>query len=64
MEEIGGGCVCSPSNVCEGDLVKNVIATEAIGKHVAKKVEGEAIATEESVEDGDITPTKIVYEID
>lgn len=64
MEEIGGGCVFSPSNVREGDLVKNVIATEAIGKPVAKKVEGEAIATEESVEDGDITPTKIVYEID
>ena len=64
MEEIGGGFVCSPSNVHEGDLVKNVIATEGIGKPFAKKVEGEAIATEESVEDGDITPTKIVYEID
>ena len=44
--------------------MKNVMDTEAIGKPVAKKVEGEAIATEESVEYGDITPTKIVYEID
>ena len=61
MEEIGGAC--SPSNVREGDLVKNLIATEAIGKPVAKKVEGEAIATEESVENRDITPTKIVYDI-
>ena len=64
MEEINGGCVCSPSNVHEGDLVKNVMATKAIGKPFAKKFEGEAIATEESVEDGGITPTKIVYEID
>ena len=37
--------------------------TEAIGKPFAKKFEGEAIATEESVEDHDITPTKIVYDI-